>query len=61
MSALLLALLLQATPTPGVEAAASPVPAATHDATGTSCCGPPAGPRTPSWAPSSAAWSAAWR
>ncbi len=35
MSALLLALLLQATPAPGVEAAASPAPAATHDATGT--------------------------
>ena len=32
MSALLLALLLQATPAPGVEAAPSPVPAATHDA-----------------------------
>jgi F-type H+-transporting ATPase subunit a len=35
MSALLLALLLQATPAPGVEAAPSPVPAATHEAAGT--------------------------
>jgi len=35
MSALLLALLLQATPAHGVEAAPSPAPAATHDPTGT--------------------------
>jgi F-type H+-transporting ATPase subunit a len=41
MSALLLALLLQATPAPGIEAAPSPVPAATHDATGTPQAGPP--------------------
>ena len=41
MSALLLTLLLQATPAPGVEAAPSPAPAATHEAAGTPQAAPP--------------------
>ena len=41
MSALLLALLLQASPAPRVEAAPSPAPAATHEAAGTPQAAPP--------------------